>query len=116
MVDHFVKLIGSHLLGSRKIGRQAGVQIAGAGAHHQSRRRRETHAGVHAFAVPHGGQAGAVSEMRQDHTALRGRRVAEAREFLHQIGIGQAVETERWIPLASKRRGSGSSLAMRGMV
>ena len=93
MVDHFVKLFGGHLLGSRQIRRQAGIQIARAGAHHQSRRRREAHAGVHAFAVAHGGQAGAVSEMREDHAARRCRRVAEAREFFHQIGIGQTVET-----------------------
>ena len=31
--------------------------------------------------------------MREDHTARRCRRVAEAREFFHQIGIGQTVET-----------------------
>ena len=93
MVDHFVKLFGGHLLGSRQIRRQAGIQIAGARAHHQSRRRREAHAGVNAFAVAHGGQARAVAEMREDDAALRCRRVAEAREFFHQIGIGQTVET-----------------------
>ena len=82
-----------HLLGSRQIRRQAGIQIAGAGAHHQSRRRGEAHAGVNAFAVAHGGQARAVAEMGEDHAALRRRRVAEAREFFHQIGIGQPVET-----------------------
>ena len=31
--------------------------------------------------------------MREDHAAPRCRRVAEAREFFHQIGIGQTVET-----------------------
>jgi hypothetical protein len=36
VVDHFVKLFRGHLLGSRQIRRQAGIQIARAGAHHQS--------------------------------------------------------------------------------
>jgi hypothetical protein len=31
--------------------------------------------------------------MREDDAALRCRRVAEAREFFHQIGVGQTVET-----------------------
>src|SRR5450756_2928328 len=62
-------------------------------AHHQSRRRSEAQAGVNAFSVAHGGHARAVSEMRKDHAASRCRRVAEAREFFHHIGIGQTVET-----------------------
>jgi hypothetical protein len=78
VVDHFVKLFCGDLFGSRQIRRQAGIQIARAGAHHQSRRRSEAHAGVNAFAVAHGGQPCAVAEMR---------------EFFHQISIGQTVET-----------------------
>ena len=93
VVDHFVKLSGGHLLGSRQIRREAGIQIAGTRAHHQSRRRREAHARINAFAVAHGGQARAVAEMREDDATLCCRRVAEAREFFHQIGVGQTVKT-----------------------
>jgi hypothetical protein len=46
---------------------------------------------IDAFAAVHGGQTCAVAEMREDHTAVRGRGI-EAAEFLHQIGVGQAVE------------------------
>jgi len=52
----------------------------------------EPHAGVDAPAAAHGGQARAVAQVRQDHAALRGRGIEPA-EFLHQICIGQAVET-----------------------
>ena len=93
MVDHFVKKLRGHLLGAREIRREAGVQIAGARAHHQARRRREAHAGVNALAITDGGKARAVAEMGEDYTTFRRRRVAEAREFFHQIGIGQSVET-----------------------
>ena len=65
-----LKLRRGHLLGARQIATQSGIQIAGAGAHRQSRRRREAHAGVDAFAVAHGGQARAVAEMREDHAAV----------------------------------------------
>jgi len=39
----------------------------------------------------HGGQAGAIAEMREDHTALCDRGI-DATELLDQIGVGQAVE------------------------
>ena len=88
MIHHFVKLLRGHFFRAREIRREAGVQITGARAHHQSRRRRKAHACIHAFAVTHGGEARAVAEMREDDAALCGRRVAKTREFLHQIGIG----------------------------
>ena len=93
MVDHFVKLLRGHFFRAREIRREAGIQIAGARAHHQSRRRREAHAGINAFAIAHGGHACAIAEMREDDAAFFCRRVAEAREFFHQIGVGQTVET-----------------------
>ena len=87
MIDHFVELPGGHLLGARKIRGQAGVQVAGAGAHDQSRGWGEAHAGVDAFSVADCRHAGAVAEVGQDHPALRRRGIAEPRQFLHQIGI-----------------------------
>jgi 3,4-dihydroxy-2-butanone 4-phosphate synthase len=77
MVDHFLKLGRAHLLGARQVGDQPRIQIARAAAHHQSRRRGETHAGIDALAVAHRGQARAVAEMGKDHAALRRRRVGE---------------------------------------
>ena len=83
VVHHLLKLRRGHALGARQVVDQARIQIPRAGAHHQSCRGREAHAGVDALAVAHGGQARAVAEMRKDHAALRGRRI-EAAEFLHQ--------------------------------
>ena len=116
VVDHFEKLFRGHLLGSCQIWSQAGVQIARAGAHHQSRRRSEAHAGVNALAVAHGGHACAVAQMSEDDATGGCRRIAQTREFFHQIGVGQTVET---VPLHSLRviaAWDGSSLATRGMV
>ena len=75
-----------------RYGDESGIQIARARAHHQPRRRREAHAGVDALAVAHGGQARAVAKMGEDDPALRGRRIPQACEFFHQIGIRQTVE------------------------
>ena len=93
MIYHLLKLRRGHVLGGGQIADQSRVQIARAGAHGQSRRRREAHAGVDALTGTDRGHACAVSEVREDHAAIRSRRVAEAREFFHQIGIGQTVET-----------------------
>ena len=78
-------------LGAREVVDQARIQVARAGAHHQSRRGREAHAGVDAPAVAHGSQAGAIAEMGEDHAAP-GRRGIAADELLHQIGVRQAVK------------------------
>ena len=79
VVHHFLKLRRGHALGARQVVDQARIEVAGAGAHHQSRRGREAHAGVDALAVTHGGQARAVAEMGEDHATLRCRRVAGVR-------------------------------------
>ena len=92
VVDHVMKLQRRHVVGAREIADQSWVQISRAGAHRQPCRRRETHAGVNAATVAHGGQTGAVAEMREDHAAGRGCGVAHAREFFHQIRIGQTVK------------------------
>src|ERR1035441_10206608 len=93
MIDHFVKLTGGHLLGSCKIWREAGIQITGTGAHHQSRCGREAHTAVHAFAVPHGGQTRASLEMGYYDATFLCWRIAKACEFFHQISVGQTMET-----------------------
>ena len=92
VVHHFLKLRRAHLLGAREVGDQSRIKVARAAAHHQSGRRRETHAGVDALAVAHGGEARAVAEMRKDHATLRCRRVADACKFPHEEFIRQTVE------------------------
>ena len=87
-MNHPVELRLSHLLAAPQKCNQSRIQITGTGAHHQPRRRRKAHAGIHAFAIAHGGHAGTVAEMRENDAASRRRRIAEAREFFHQVGIG----------------------------
>jgi hypothetical protein len=88
-----------HRLGCPQIGgfpRQqvsnVGIEVSGAGTHHQSSSRGEAHAGVGALAAAYGCQAGSVAEMREDHASLRGCGV-ESAQFLHQIGVRQVMET-----------------------
>jgi hypothetical protein len=84
VVNHPVKLRFAHLLGAPQKRNQSRVEIAGTGAHHQTRRRREAHARVHAFAIAHGGHAGAVAQMSEDDAPGRRLRASDRFEFVHQ--------------------------------
>ena len=92
MVNHPVKLRLGHLLAASQERNQSRIQITGAGAHHQTRRRCEAHAGIHALAIAHGGQAGAVAQMSEDDASARRFRAGDRFKFLHQKRIRQPVK------------------------
>ena len=81
-----------HAFTARQIPEQAGIEIAGAGAHRDPGGRGETHAGVHGFAVAHRRQAGAIAEMGEDDASLRRFRSGQAGQFFHEKRIRQAVK------------------------
>ena len=93
VVDHVMELLGGDLFGPPEIPGEAGIKVTGTGAHGNAGSRGKTHAGIDAFAVVHGGEAGAVSEMRNDDTTSRGLRAGSAGEFIHENFAGQTVET-----------------------
>ena len=93
MVDHVVKLLGTHVLGLRQVPGQAWVEIARACAHGHTRRRRKAHAGVDRSSAANRRQARAIAEVSQDHPPLRGIVAGQASEFLHEKGIRQPVKS-----------------------
>ena len=70
-----------------------GVQISGAGAHHQAARGREPHGRVHALASAEGAHACSVSEMGDDDFTVSYFHARSMPEFAQNIFIGQAVKT-----------------------
>ena len=88
-----MKLLRGHTFGLREIPGQSRVKIAGPRAHGHACGRRESHTGVDALALAYRRKAGAVSEMGQHHPAEGHLRPGHAREFFHEIGVGQAVKT-----------------------
>jgi hypothetical protein len=59
-------IVDAELVLVHQVLEDAGVQIAGAGAHRQSGQRREAHGGVDGFAAVHRGDGGAVAEVAGD--------------------------------------------------
>jgi hypothetical protein len=81
-----------HAIGVRQERHEAGIQIAGPRAHHQSGRRREAHARIDARAAFHRRQARAVAQVREDD-APPGRFPSRGTlELFHQVGVRQTVE------------------------
>ena len=93
VVDERVKLLGRRCprIWARNQGR-SGVDIAGARRHHQSRCRRQAHRGVDALPLVDRGHAGPRAQVRENHAAGSRLRAREALEFLHEIGVRQAVK------------------------
>ena len=92
LAEHRVELRGAETLGSHEVRDEARVQIPRASAHGDARVGREAHGRVDAPAVAHGGEARARAEVRQDHAPPRRGAVADARELLELVLVGQAVE------------------------
>jgi hypothetical protein len=92
VVHHAVEPISSHVLGAHQVTHHAGIEIAGSRAHDETGRWRETHARIEASAVPHGGDAGAVAQMRQQHSSMRGVRSGEPGQLVEDVLARQAME------------------------
>jgi hypothetical protein len=93
-----VELVGGQPFVPQDVEEDAGVEVAGAGAHHQPAGRREAHRGVHAPAACDRRQTGTGAQVREDHLAA-GRFVPRLpAQLVHQVRERQAVEA---VPLDS---------------
>ena len=101
VIHHGAKLRGRHRFRRRQIAHEPRVEIPRAGAHGQTRRRRECHARVDAAAVLHGREAGAAAQVRKNDPPSRRGGIAGTPQLLHQKRIGQAMKA---IALHSLRR------------
>ena len=71
----------------------AEVDIAAAGAHHQPLQRRHPHRGVHAAAVTHRADRGAIAQVGDHQAALLLRQPEQRQGALGHIAVRGAVET-----------------------
>ena len=90
-VHQIVDLVDGEALAAHQVHEHARIEITGARAHRNPRRRREAHRGLDAASVAHRREARPVAEMSEDHPALR-RRAVDARQLVHQELVRQAVE------------------------
>ena len=70
----------------------SGVHAARAGAHNHALQRRDAHGGIHALAVIHRAQRGAVAQMASDNAQLLGLLAQEFGGALAHKAVGGAVE------------------------
>ena len=87
-----MKLVDCQAFGPSEIRHQPRVEIAGSGTHRETGGRRETHARINTAAVPHGGHAGPIAQMGENHPAASSLTTGQPFQLFHKIGVGQAVE------------------------
>ena len=92
VTQHVLDLVGAEARRPRDVGDDAGIEVAGSGAHDHAADRREAHAGVDARAVPHGGQARTVAEVRQHDLAAAAAGPAVRRSSSQQERVRQAMK------------------------
>ena len=92
MVEQVAHLFERELLDLHQVQQRAGVECAGARAHHQAVERGKAHRGGDALEVAHRAQAGAAAQVRDDGAPARGVAVAFGQRGRHER-IRQAVET-----------------------
>ena len=71
ITDHFVEVFRVVPFLAEQIENEPRIEVAAAGSHHEATRRCESHGRIHRLPVAHGGQAGAVAEMRDYDAAPR---------------------------------------------
>ncbi len=91
-IDHLAELFRFHSFRARQISNQSRIEIAGACAHWHTGCGGESHAGIDRFSVADRHEAGAVTEVGEDHPAAGSVDPGESLEFFHEKGIGQAVK------------------------
>ena len=85
-------MVRREVLGAHQVKQHAGFEVAGSRAHHEAAGRREAHRGVAALAGANGRETRAGAEVREDHAPVGRFRARDAREFFHQVFVGDAVE------------------------
>ena len=85
VIHHSLELNCCHVLRLREVIDQARIQITAARAHHQSRRWCKSHTRINACAIAHGGQAGAIAKMSENHPAACCCLVTQTRQFFQQV-------------------------------
>src|SRR6185437_3747091 len=80
----------------------AGIEIAGARAHHQAGRGSESHRRVHGLPIAHGGEARAIAEMRDDNGSLR--RAAERADDVLERQAMKTVAPHAFVPESAWQR------------
>ena len=71
----------------------AGVEAAGASAHHEALQRRKTHGGIHRLTIADGGDGSAVTQMAHDHAGIAAVQTCQLMETLGDELMAGAVET-----------------------
>ena len=92
MGEQIVQLLRRESLSPRQVGHDAGIDVAGSRTHDQSACRGEPHARVDAPTLEYRGDAGAVSQVREDNASSGGSLSGHLFEFVQQIGVRQAME------------------------
>jgi hypothetical protein len=80
-IEQIINVARAHLQLVDQVKHQAGIDVAGARAHHQAFHRSQAHAGVDAAAVANGAEAGPVAEMTRDEACAIGFATETAQQF-----------------------------------
>ena len=100
MARHLLESFRTHAVLASEKSDETWVDVTGTAAHHESRGRGKSHAGVEALPVAYRREARTAAQMREDQTAVRHRASRCALELLHQIRIRQSVKP---VPLHALR-------------